>query len=324
MTDPALQRRATRARPGSKADAERGVALVIVLWVIAFLALILSVFAAGTRADLHIARNRLAAVEAQAAADAGVALALSGVADAAFRAARMPGSTSASAWTADGTTHELVWEGTDLRVRVDSESGKIDLNVAPQEIFIGLFLALGAEPAQAADLGAAIFAWRAARAEALGATQLHPPQRIADQPPGPFLALEELHLVPGMTSEAYTLVAPYVTVWANRAWPDPRTASRIALLSLPGANPARIDAWLAVRADQGPTAQIPPDLVPAIALTNLARPVVTVRCEATTRAGARFVRSVAAAVTGNPEEPVRILAWEGSRSTEPEGSAAGR
>lgn len=324
MTDPAPQRRAARAHLGSKADAEHGVALVIVLWVVAFLALILSVFAAGTRADLHIARNRLAAVEAQAAADAGVALALSGVADAAFRAARMPGSTSASAWTADGTTRELVWGGTDLRVRVDNESGKIDLNAASQEIFVGLFLALGAEPAQAADLGAAIFAWRAGRADALGVTQLHPAQRLSDQPPGPFLALEELRLVPGMTLEAYTLVAPYVTVWANRPRPDPRTASRIALLSLPGADPARIDAWLALRAAQGPAAQIPPELAPGIVLTNLARPVVTVRSEATTRAGARFVRSVVAAVTGNPEEPVRILAWEGSRSAEPEGSAAGR
>jgi general secretion pathway protein K len=288
----------------------------MVLWVIGFLALILTVFVGEARTELRIARNRLAAAEAEATADAGVAIALSSVAATALAMLRAPGTPPPEgAWIPDGALHELRWNGADLRVHIDSEAGKVDLNAASEDSLVALFLALGADAGQASDLGAAIVAWRDDRAAALGITKAKPAQRISDQPAGPFLAIEELKRVRGMTPEAYALVAPYVTVWSGRPLPDPRTASRPVLLTLPGAAPARIDVWIAVRAAQGPDAPIPPELSSGLLMLNLDRPIVTIRSEARTRAGVGFARNAVAVVTGNPNDPVRVLAWEQDRET---------
>lgn len=309
---------AERARtPGSGWSGERGVALVMVLWVVAFLAVILAAFVGEGRMELRIARYRLAEAEAEAAADAGVALAISSVA-ATFATLRAPGTPLPDrAWLPDGALHQLRWNGADLRVRIDSEAGKVDLNAAPERALTALFLALGVNARQAADLGAAIVAWRQDRAAALGIDKTKPDQLISDQPAGPFLAIEELKRVPGMTPELYALVAPYVTVWSGSPVPDPRTASRPVLLTFPGADPVRIDEWIAVRAARGPNAPIPPELTSSAMMmkSNLARPIVMIRSEAGTRAGARFTRDAVVAVTGNPNDPVRVLAWEPDRET---------
>ena len=298
---PALAQR----RPG-----ERGIALIMVLWVVAFLALVLSAFAGESRVALDIARNRLAAAKAETAADAGVALALSGVAAAVSEAARAPGAPpTGGAWEADGTVHELEWRGAALRVRVDSESGKVDLNAAPDEAFAALFQGLGIAPGQAADLAAALIEWRKRRAAALGIATRRPADRLSDEPNGPFFALEELKRVPGVTPEIYAAIAPYVTVWSKQPVPDPRTASRPVLLTIPGADPTRVDAWLALREGQQAAAAVPRDLASGLVPTNLTRPTVTVHVEAKI-AGARFRRNAVAVVTGDPRDPVHMLAWE--------------
>jgi general secretion pathway protein K len=292
------------------------VALVMVLWVITFLAVILAAFVGEGRMELRIARNRLAEAEAEAAADAGVALAISSVA-AGLATLRAPGTPLPDrAWVPDDALHELRWNGADLRVRVDSEAGKVDLNAAPEHELTALLLALGVNARQASDLGAAIVAWRHDRAAALGIDKAKSDRRISDQPVGPFFAIEELKRIRGMTPEVYALVAPYVTVWSGSPIPDPRTASRPVLLTLPGADPVRIDEWIAIRAARGPNAPIPPELASsALMMPNLARPIVMIRSEARTRAGVRFGINAVVALTGNPNDPVHVLAWERDRDT---------
>jgi general secretion pathway protein K len=282
----------------------------MVLWVVAFLALVLSAFAGESRVALDIARNRLAAAKAETAADAGVALALSGVAAAVSEAPRAPGAPPAEGvWEADGTVHALQWQGAELRVRVDSESGKIDLNAAPDDTFAALFQALGIAPGKAADLAAALIDWRKRRAAALGIATRRAAARLSDQPTGPFFALEELKRVPGVTPDLYAAIAPYLTVWSKQPVPDPRTASRPVLLTIPGVDPARVDAWLALRDKQQAATPVPSDLASGIVPTNLSRPTVTVHVEARI-AGARFRRNAVAVVTGDPRDPVHMLAWE--------------
>ena len=306
-------------RPG-----ERGIALIMVLWVVALLALVLSAFAGESRVALDIARNRLAAAEAETAADAGVALALSGVAATLSEAARAPGAPPAEdEWEADGTVHALQWQGAELRVRVDSESGKIDLNAAPDEAFAALFQALGIAPGQAADLATALIDWRKRRAAALGIAKRRSAAHLSDEPTGPFFALEELKRVPGVTPDLYAAIAPYVTVWSKQPVPDPRTASRPVLLTIPGVDPARVDAWLALRGRQQAAAPVPRDLASGLVATNLMRPTVTVHVEARI-AGARFRRNAVALVTGDPSDPVHMLAWERDLQGESDSDATAR
>jgi general secretion pathway protein K len=304
--------------PASDRSGERGVALVMVLWVIAFLAVVLAAFVGEGRMELRIARNRLAEAGAEAAADAGVALAVSSVA-VTLVTLQAPGTPLPDrAWFPDGALHELSWNGADLRVRIDSEAGKVDLNAAPEQELTALFLALGVNARRAADLGAAIVAWRQDRAAALGIDRTKPDRRVSDQPLGPFFAIEELKRVPGITPEVYALIAPYVTVWSGSPLPDPRMASRPVLLTFPGTDPAQIDKWIAVRAARGPNAPIPPELASsALMMPSRARPIVMIRSAASTGAGAQFTRDAVVAVTGDPYNPMRVLAWEREREAAP-------
>jgi hypothetical protein len=42
-------------------------------------------------------------------------------------------------WRLDNHPHELDWQGYQLRLRLLSEQGRIDLNVAPHILLVGLF-----------------------------------------------------------------------------------------------------------------------------------------------------------------------------------------
>ena len=78
---------------------QRGVALVLVLWVITLLSVIAGNFAFSMRGEANIARNMLSGAQAQALADAGLQRAW-------YELMKPP--TELQRWTADGVVHELV------------------------------------------------------------------------------------------------------------------------------------------------------------------------------------------------------------------------
>src|SRR5690606_18402976 len=63
-------------------------------------------------------------------------------------------------WVPDGRSYDWDFNGVPVRVRVVDESGKMDLNAADQLLLASLMVVLGAEPAQAEGLAAAIADWR--------------------------------------------------------------------------------------------------------------------------------------------------------------------
>src|SRR5215469_18312357 len=131
-----------------KAMRQRGIALVLVLWVMALLAVMVVGFAGDARTELKLARNQADAAEARAIADTGVSLALLNV------LASQPETT----WRLDGETHDLVYGDGTIRVSVQDEGGKIDVNLAPPVLLVSLFRTLGI--AEAETLVGAILDWR--------------------------------------------------------------------------------------------------------------------------------------------------------------------
>lgn len=194
---------------------QTGVALLLVLWVLALLSTLL----AGLLGWVHL-QNRQALWQRQhtqgvLAAEAGIGMAVLAQLD------RDP----VRHWKADGQTHGLRFDQAALAVSLGSETGKLDLNAAPAESFTRLLVACGANP----DL---------ARQVAQGLEQRRGGGRA------PLRMVEEVRELPGIGQPLYQCASPHVTLWSGLAAPDPRMASpwlRQAL-GLPQAGPATEDA----------------------------------------------------------------------------------
>lgn len=186
--------------------AERGFALLVVLWWTALLALLGTQLLATGRLQAQRAGNLRSAAAARAAADGVVQEAVFHLLDG-----------SPAGWAADGAPHVVPVPGGMARVEIRSEAGKVGLNQASPGLLAALLTRLGTSPHEAAALADAILDWRTAtpRRRALGAKASE--YRAAGQDYGPpgsdFETLDELRLVRGMTPDILARLAPFVSVY---------------------------------------------------------------------------------------------------------------
>ena len=123
-----------RIRGSARCDRQHGIALILVLWLTILLTVIGGSFAYGMRNEALAARNSLSLAQARALADGAI-----------YRTVfeLMRPRTLADLWSADGTIH--VWDenGSRIAVRALDESGKIDLNTAPDGLIKSLLQTAG-------------------------------------------------------------------------------------------------------------------------------------------------------------------------------------
>jgi general secretion pathway protein K len=237
----------------------RGVALLLVLWLLVLLTGVVSVFALTARTEslqgTYFGRH----TTARYAAEAGVEVAVM----------RMQSSDDSLRWVADGRRYDFGFEQAGLQVKVFDESGKIDLNVAGPDLISGLLLALDVDPQRAQALTGAILDWRDPDdlLAAQGGAE-DPEYEAAGLKYGakdrPFDTVPELQQVLGMDPDLYARLAPYLTVYSGLAQPNARFASEPVLraMALPAAQIAQL---LAQRAAWDPS-QPAPDLLGGDAL----------------------------------------------------------
>ena len=334
---------------------ERGIALVIVLWGLVLLAVVAASFATGSRTETILARNLVENAKARALADAGVQRAIlellmprtTGLIDEGIenllrlstespalarrrieedlRRALQAGDLAPEAaekfregWRSDGTVYTWRFAGGEVRIAVEDEAGKIDLNRAPDELLRGVFLAVGLDERDSAALVDAIADFRDEDDLKRLSGAEDDDYRAAGLPWGakdaPFEAVEELQQVMAVTREVYERVAPLVTVYSRRRTIDPATAPREVLLALPGSDAEAVDGHLAARAAAPEGAG--PAFVGAEGFTARSRgSAYTIRAEARTASGAVFVRVAVVRLGGTVDRPFQILAWgQGGRA----------
>lgn len=194
---------------------QRGVALLLVLWVLALLSTLL----AGLLGWVHL-QNRQALWQRQQtqsllAAQAGIGMAVLAQLD------RDPERH----WIADGQAHELRFDDAQLAVSLSSEKGKLDLNTAPAEAFAHLVTACGAAPELSQRMAQSLEQRRGGGR-------------------APLRMIEELRELSGMTQPLYQCAADNVTLWSGQTMPDARMASAWLrrALSLPQVAGATRDA----------------------------------------------------------------------------------
>ena len=202
--------------------------LVAVLWIVAALATLASIFsiyAVNSAVAARIPEDRL---RAEAAIRSGVALAAASIL-----------AKSGVERPSRGAFETMVGQ-TKIALRFGPEAARIDLNKAPKELLAGLFSALQVDAGKAAYFAERIVAWRtpadarAANAEAA----LYREARLPYAPrQAPFDNCLELALVLGLPAPLVEQISPFVTVYSGEAKIDVVDADRQVLAALPGMTP---------------------------------------------------------------------------------------
>ncbi|WP_295476431.1 general secretion pathway protein GspK [uncultured Pseudomonas sp.] len=175
---------------------QRGVALLLVLWVLALLGTLL----AGLLGWVHL-QNRQALwqrqqTQALLAAEAGVEMAVLAQLD------RDPQRH----WKTDGQARALRFDQASLAVSLTSEAGKLDVNAAPAESFARLLRACGSSAEQSGQLSQALT------------------QRRGDKRP-PLRSIEEVRELPAMDQRLYQCASAHLTLWSGLPAPVAGQAS---------------------------------------------------------------------------------------------------
>jgi general secretion pathway protein K len=208
----------------NRKDRQRGFALLIVLWTLAFLSLIGATLVATSRQDTQRARNLIDGAAAEAAADGAVQQAIYALLD-----------PSARRWRPDGTLHVLRSGQNRIEVRIENESSKVNPNIASVELMQALMVDLGASSSIAARIAAAIADWRSQGDQPLPLGAKAPQYAAAGRdyaPPGAsFESLDELGAVLGMTPDLLARLRPHLTLYSE-ADPDASTTDPVVAAAL--------------------------------------------------------------------------------------------
>jgi general secretion pathway protein K len=206
------------------ADGQRGFALLIVLWTLAFLSLIGAALVSTSRQDTQRARNLVDGAAAEAAADGAVQQAIFALLD-----------PSARRWRADGLPHLIRSGQNRIEVRIESESSKVNPNFASVELLRAVMMELGVASSVASSLAAAIADWRTQGEQPLPQGAKAPQYAAAGRdyaPPGAsFESLDELGAVLGMTPELLARLRPHLTLYSD-ADPDGSTTDPVVAAAL--------------------------------------------------------------------------------------------
>ena len=143
---------------------------------------------------------------------------------------------------------------------------------------------------------------------------------------GDFEDIEELRLVPGMTTEIYERLRPLVTVFSGHGGVNPWVAGRDVLLALPGSSAEAVDAFIEARNLSALDPGLPPPPAPAGVtgsfLTRRVGFVHLVRVESAIPSGSMFRLEAVIRLhrpLGRYEgRPYEVLSWvEGGRFSLP-------
>jgi general secretion pathway protein K len=246
------QRALARARQGRPPQAtaspcqsgprrQQGVALILVMWVIALMAVLLGSFALIARTENLESRHMFDTTAARYDAIAGLELALF----------QLRNPDIQQRWVADGRPYEFPYEGAVVHIEITNESGKIDLNVADSVTLTTLFQSIGMDLAAADALSDAIQDWRDADQQVRPHGAEAPQYAAAGLDYGPtnlpFQTVSEVQQVLGMNYEIYKKIEPAITVYSGARVPNAAVAPYEALLAIPGMTPQLAQQIIATR-----------------------------------------------------------------------------
>jgi general secretion pathway protein K len=284
---------------------ERGIALILVLWVVMLLAVIAGSFSYSVRTNVTVANNLVSQARVRALADAGIQRGL-------YELTKP--ESDGDRWLASGFSYSFNMDTVEVSVVMRDESGKIDLNTANDVLLKGLFLSIGLTDDQTIALLDAILDWRDVdelvrpfgaeheRYKAEGFS--YSPSNVA------FESVEELRRVIGMTAEIYQKVEGAITVHSKQTGFNSSVAERNVLKSLPNVTDEDIDAYLAEREKLLADGKRPLPFPLASAFDFAGSTgVYNLQSVAVGLDGVRFQREATVRIMVNNKQPFVVLRW---------------
>ncbi|NBS16378.1 MAG: general secretion pathway protein GspK [Gammaproteobacteria bacterium] len=230
---------------------QRGMALVMVLWVISLMTIMAGSFALSTQREAGILSHAHERAKALAMADAGInyAMLMLSIPDPKKR------------WQSDGRPYLWQANGGKVRLSIIDEGGKVDVNVAQEQTLKAVLkLALQNEE-QATQLTDAIIDWRdaddikrnmGAEAEDYKAKGMKALPQNRN-----FMVMDELRGVMGLSPDLYRKLENWFTLYSGSDGLNTQKASKEVLTALLGGDERAVANFMQQR-QLGAPAPLPP------------------------------------------------------------------
>ena len=193
------------------AHRQRGIALVVVLWLLVLLTVIAASHARVIRTETRLASNQVEASKARNLAEAGAHHAI----------IELLVRDEAQRWPVDGSVNRLRYQDGEVAIAIRDARGLIDINMAPASLLDKVLAGAGMEQSQRLALVDATLDWR----DRDSLKHLHGAEdddylraglKWAARD-GPFSSIEEFRYVLGMTNPLFERLLPYLTVHSGQA-----------------------------------------------------------------------------------------------------------
>ncbi len=210
--------------------AERGLALVVVLWILVSAALVVSSFNATVRSGASFVASEVKLSKSEALLDAGAEIA----------ATRLIDEEDTRRWLPDGRPRTVSFAGSELTITISDPNRLIDLNKADKDLLLRFFRQFAGSELKAGRIRDRIL--RARGETTSRARKKDPRRRLSDireyrkkksAQPMAFVDIAQLRRLKGMTPEFYKQVAPFLTVYGRDGRINPRAAPNEVLSSIP-------------------------------------------------------------------------------------------
>lgn len=222
---------------------EKGLALIVVLWVVSLLTIMASSFTLTMQREAKIIAGIKESARLLAFAEAGINYAI----------IKLMVKDKEHRWQSFNSLYEIDYEGAKIRIQIADESGKIAINHAKKEQLVELLSSISVDETEADNLSDAILDWRdkndlhrinGAEKQQYDEAGLKYGPRNA-----PFSNIEEVQMVLGMTADIYQQLEGMVSTYTDKPGINPTTASRTVLLTLPDATSENVNEYLQQRAE---------------------------------------------------------------------------
>jgi general secretion pathway protein K len=271
--------------------------IVATLWSLTLLAAISISLAFTGNISYRLAQNSFHVAYDDALADAAVNRAVLALLDPRIDSRRLMNAAD----------QKFDFGGASIRIRIQDELGKIDLNQTDGSTLVKLFQSVGINPMTAEALVDKVLDWRDGspfkRVDGAKADEYRAAGYDYLPRNGPFQSVDELTLVMGMRRDLYQRVEPALTVYSGRQFVDPQFATPEVLAALP----SLADAHAAATAQPtGSTTAAPMSGIAGNPISVLGGRAFTIDTEISRSTDVARHHS-AVRLTGNPADPVWIL-----------------
>lgn len=283
----------------------RGIALIVVLWILVLLTITVGVYAVLARTETMQSRFLFDVTEARYAAEAGLHRAVFEMRNPDFQ----------TRWVPDGRPYYMEFGDAVIEMRITDESGRIDLNRTPAELLVELFLSRGVDEQVAWQLADAIEDWRdpddlprlygAEIDEYLAEGYPYGPANQA------FQSVDELQQVMGVSFDLFQQLENLLTVHGRGGQVNPAFAPAEVLAAMPDMDLESAQMFVEERQQYHPADQAAL-ILPNGQMVNLqgGGGVISIRSRATLDNGAwTQLEATVSMGTDTRGRPFRIVRW---------------